>query len=571
MRFLLILWLAVASFVAHSATMVYQHNLDNGTGLTVNALDGPYATTTTSTSIKANGTGSQKMSLNRSDLTKNAYRSEYTLGTSGDLDFNKEYWLNINFYFDPVDWATDTSRDFFPFQIHRRPGVDPATGEVDWNCDKTSAYATEPFFATTVNNTFELRGWPNGTLFWSSPLGSGGLTKGVWHNLVMRFDIGSDNNGYFEAWVDNVKRVTKLNYTLFTSGTDQCGRQFGKNFWKMGTYKWDWKPGRPATQTSKRIGYIDDFKLATGANGYALVYTPPSGTSPGDTTPPVISNVASSSITSSSATITWTTDEAATTVVDYGTTTSYGTTVTGTPSVTSHSITLSGLALNTTYNFRVKSADSSSNLATSGNFTFTTLNTDTVSPVISNVVVTPGATTATFTWNTNEPATSRVKLETPVAQSIFLNPLVTSHSIQFTGLSPSTAYTYKITSVDAAGNPQNHPSTGTLGFSTTSASSPPVVTGVSATSTKNSMTLTWTTDVASDSAVAYGLSPSKSSQASNASMVTSHSLTVNGLTPNRRYYFLVRSTSAGGTGYPAAGTSTVRTKTNSGLVNDGFN
>ena len=93
----------------------------------------------------------------------------------------------------------------------------------------------------------------------------------------------------------------------------------------------------------------------------------------GDTTPPTISNIQSSSITSSGATITWTTDEASSSVVEYGTTTSYGSTATGSNGVTSHSVSLSGLTAGITYHYRVKSADSSSNLATSGDYTFTTV------------------------------------------------------------------------------------------------------------------------------------------------------------------------------------------------------
>src|SRR5207244_3164258 len=47
-----------------------------------------------------------------------------------------------------------------------------------------------------------------------------------------------------------------------------------------------------------------------------------------DTTAPVISGVAVSAITGSGATISWTTTEAATSQVEYGTTTNYGTTTT---------------------------------------------------------------------------------------------------------------------------------------------------------------------------------------------------------------------------------------------------
>jgi len=96
-------------------------------------------------------------------------------------------------------------------------------------------------------------------------------------------------------------------------------------------------------------------------------------TTPSDTTPPTISSVAAGSITSSGATITWTTNEASDTQVEYGTTTAYGNSTTlNTTMVTSHSAALSGLSPSTLFNYRVKSRDAAGNLATSGNFTFTT-------------------------------------------------------------------------------------------------------------------------------------------------------------------------------------------------------
>src|SRR5438128_10517317 len=93
-----------------------------------------------------------------------------------------------------------------------------------------------------------------------------------------------------------------------------------------------------------------------------------------DSTPPVLSAIAASAITSSGATITWTTNEASDSQVDYGPTTAYGSSSPLNASlVTSHSISISGLAANTVYHFRVRSRDAASNLATSGDVTFTTL------------------------------------------------------------------------------------------------------------------------------------------------------------------------------------------------------
>ncbi|MDX1535965.1 MAG: fibronectin type III domain-containing protein, partial [Candidatus Spechtbacterales bacterium] len=96
-----------------------------------------------------------------------------------------------------------------------------------------------------------------------------------------------------------------------------------------------------------------------------------------DNTAPTISNINTSGITGSSATITWTTNEAADSQVEFGTTTSLGT---NTPLVTtmqtSHTINLSSLTADTTYYYKVKSKDSAGNLAVSSQKTFTTQTSD---------------------------------------------------------------------------------------------------------------------------------------------------------------------------------------------------
>ena len=94
---------------------------------------------------------------------------------------------------------------------------------------------------------------------------------------------------------------------------------------------------------------------------------------PPDNTPPVLSNIQATGITTSAATITWTTDEASNSVVEYGLTASYGSTVSNAANVTSHSMPLSGLNANTLYHYRVKSTDGAGNTALSLDNTFQTL------------------------------------------------------------------------------------------------------------------------------------------------------------------------------------------------------
>ncbi len=90
------------------------------------------------------------------------------------------------------------------------------------------------------------------------------------------------------------------------------------------------------------------------------------------TVPPVISNINVTAF-ADSATVTWTTDKASDSVVDYGQTMAYGSTASDPAQITEHSVTLAGLADNTTHHFRVTSTGSNGNPATSGDATFTTL------------------------------------------------------------------------------------------------------------------------------------------------------------------------------------------------------
>ncbi len=119
-----------------------------------------------------------------------------------------------------------------------------------------------------------------------------------------------------------------------------------------------------------------------------------------DTTGPVISNIQATSITETGATITWDTDENATSRVEYGPTSSYGTltTLDVTADNTTHSVVLSGLTNGTDYHFRVISADAVPNSSTSGDNTFTTVTTiDTTAPDVP-VITTADATVDADTY-----------------------------------------------------------------------------------------------------------------------------------------------------------------------------
>jgi hypothetical protein len=89
--------------------------------------------------------------------------------------------------------------------------------------------------------------------------------------------------------------------------------------------------------------------------------------------PPLISNVGAANLTTTGATINWTTNRAATSQVEYGTTTTYGSlTSLDSALVTGHSQVLSGLTASTLYHYRVRSIDAQGNPAVSGDASFTT-------------------------------------------------------------------------------------------------------------------------------------------------------------------------------------------------------
>jgi hypothetical protein len=141
----------------------------------------------------------------------------------------------------------------------------------------------------------------------------------------------------------------------------------------------------PKTRMTPRwalIGLGIILFLMVGSNNIYLVSCrplTPSKTTPQDTTiplqdttAPAISKINIMGYTGETATITWETDEDATSQVEYGETDTYGKLATSDLEFTTvHSIELTGLQPNTTSHFSVKSTDKSGNQNESGNQSFT--------------------------------------------------------------------------------------------------------------------------------------------------------------------------------------------------------
>ncbi|MEN9912758.1 MAG: hypothetical protein RLY66_166 [Candidatus Parcubacteria bacterium] len=188
-----------------------------------------------------------------------------------------------------------------------------------------------------------------------------------------------------------------------------------------------------------------------------------------DTQAPAISGVATM-VSTSTITVGWNTNENTTDRVYYSTslpvtpnasTTSY---VSNASTTKVHSVQITGLAANTTYYIVIESTDGAGNVSTSATFSAKTnalpVVVDTTAPILSSIASVTGASTSTISWITDEVSTSKVfySTSTPLditsstTQSVLNGGLVTSHSIDLTGLATSTTYYFKIQSVDTSGN-----------------------------------------------------------------------------------------------------------------------
>jgi len=310
------------------------------------------------------------------------------------------------------------------------------------------------------------------------------------------------------------------------------------------------------------------------------------------TSGPSMSSVASSNITYNSATITWTTAENSNSLVDYGTTTSYGDRHgKHGDATTSHSVTLPNLAASTGYSYRVLSTDSSNNTSTDDNsgsgYTFTTLSgsddadgdgegdhltdiADEINEMIDSGEFTeeeiqeaiadiyssfkistsgPSAkvednTNVKITWNTNRNSTGRVvywkdtdkeSTATTVSEG---RGYVTKHEVLIKNLDAQTKYKYYVVSTSRLG------AEATSDEKTFTTDDSPQIASISVTDvTVDSAVVNWESDSVSSFTVEYGTDTSYGSEV-NATGGTdnTYSATISSLVSGREYHVRIVGT-----------------------------
>ena len=193
-----------------------------------------------------------------------------------------------------------------------------------------------------------------------------------------------------------------------------------------------------------------------------------------DTTAPAISNTQSSGATQTSITITWTTNEQSTSLVEYGTTTDYGSNTTlNSTKVTSHTQVITGLTAGTTYHYRVKSRDTAGNLATGIDRTFSTSSgADTTPPdaieALTVIDKVNAESTLTLAWDQSDAPDFAGYRVYRKASSTFTNvtqsgvALLTTITARTTATyddttaTDNTSYFYAVTAIDTASPPNEN-------------------------------------------------------------------------------------------------------------------
>lgn len=197
----------------------------------------------------------------------------------------------------------------------------------------------------------------------------------------------------------------------------------------------------------KAAGGVGNRELFLNASHWLLNPAP-------DVTPPAMASGPTVLAGDCGATVGWTTDEAATSIVEYGLTAAYGSSASAPGFLVAHSVGVTPLTPATPYHYRVSSSDAAGNGPTlSPDAMFTTAPGDPPSITAAPLADSITGTSAVITWTTDEAASSVVDYGATSAYGSQSSGAggVTEHRVTISGLLPETNYHYRVLSSDACG------------------------------------------------------------------------------------------------------------------------
>jgi predicted GH43/DUF377 family glycosyl hydrolase len=294
-----------------------------------------------------------------------------------------------------------------------------------------------------------------------------------------------------------------------------------------------------------------------------------------DRLPPVVTNLAVDSITDRMALVSWDTDEPSDSLVEYGTGGAPPSQSSSSRPVLHHQVLLQGLAANTRYTVWAKSIDTAGNgPGRGGPVQFSTRSgRDSSAPVISGLAV-KGATAslAIACWETDEPATGAADFGSggDLSRTVTESGFGRVHSVVLNGLLPLSTYGLRVHGRDISGNGPSYSEE--ISFTTPASgdSSPPVPRAVNILSIgPTTVTVEVVFDEPASLVVDFGTARSYGGKMESGRFLTTHTITLSGLTPKTTYHYRVLSSDPSGNGPYVGPDAVFQTKPGKGEVETG--
>ena len=298
-----------------------------------------------------------------------------------------------------------------------------------------------------------------------------------------------------------------------------------------------------------QITYYYKVKACDSANQCSALSSVASDLPTGKFTSPatLVTDPTVSNITTKRATINWSTDRGSDSKITIGTTSgTYSASEVGNSNqTTTHEIELDNLAAGTTYYYKAKWTDEDGNTGQSQEFIFTTA----PAPVLKEVdTISVGLSNAVVRFTTKDSVKSKINFGKSDSfggeKAINTSSSESTYEVALDGLDDGTKYFYRITMFDSEGGAYNSSI-----FSFTTPPRPRIsnlrfqpVSG-EPTSTQQ---VTWTTNVATNSIVDFGIVGAASTTTQTQELKTEHEITIRGLQDDSEYYLLAQGRDANG-------------------------